>query len=241
MQSSSEVGKVGGRNTRDVRRRRPGGARSRQDRQDRKGASRLPRSAGGIPRRNDPLLPALDPHYRRPIDFSEERHRRGSHRPGRLLSLLPALRARHRRELLSIATHARAAQANSRRQPTPDSSASAPNIASSFWSSMDDDFNTGGAIGDLFELVRTLNKFVETERLEDPAHRQPAKVDRVEGRCECFPRADGDVGPVPQAGGHEGLDRRRADQFVDGAADSTPGRSPQVEELRPRRSRSASR
>ena len=31
---------------------------------------------------------------------------------------------------------------------------------------MDDDFNTGGAVGDLFELVRTLNKFADDEKLE---------------------------------------------------------------------------
>ena len=31
---------------------------------------------------------------------------------------------------------------------------------------MDDDFNTGGAVGVLFELVRTLNKFVDEQKLE---------------------------------------------------------------------------
>ena len=36
---------------------------------------------------------------------------------------------------------------------------------------MDDDFNTGGAIGDLFELVRLLNKQIEEQQLENPATR----------------------------------------------------------------------
>ena len=31
---------------------------------------------------------------------------------------------------------------------------------------MDDDFNTGGAIGELFDLVRTLNKFCDDAGLE---------------------------------------------------------------------------
>jgi cysteinyl-tRNA synthetase len=31
---------------------------------------------------------------------------------------------------------------------------------------MDDDFNTGGAIGVLFELVGTINRFMDDERLE---------------------------------------------------------------------------
>ena len=47
---------------------------------------------------------------------------------------------------------------------------------SRFLEAMDDDFNTGGAIGDLFELVRRLNKFIEDEKLESPAERAPAKI-----------------------------------------------------------------
>jgi len=37
----------------------------------------------------------------------------------------------------------------------------------SFLEKMDDDFNTGGAISDLFELARLLNKFVDQNQLED--------------------------------------------------------------------------
>ncbi len=33
---------------------------------------------------------------------------------------------------------------------------------------MDDDFNTGGAIGCLHELLTTLNRFADAERLDDP-------------------------------------------------------------------------
>jgi cysteinyl-tRNA synthetase len=40
---------------------------------------------------------------------------------------------------------------------------------------MDDDFNTGAAIGDLFELLRDLNKFIDQHNLEDSAARsEPA-------------------------------------------------------------------
>jgi cysteinyl-tRNA synthetase len=41
---------------------------------------------------------------------------------------------------------------------------------------MDDDFNTGAAIGDLFELVRVLNRFSDQHQLEDPDRREPAQV-----------------------------------------------------------------
>ncbi len=40
---------------------------------------------------------------------------------------------------------------------------------------MDDDFNTGGAVGVLFELVRTLNKFADDEKLEN-RQPQPAQL-----------------------------------------------------------------
>ena len=36
-----------------------------------------------------------------------------------------------------------------------------------FLEAMDDDFNTGGATGALFDLVRRLNKFVDDEKLEE--------------------------------------------------------------------------
>jgi cysteinyl-tRNA synthetase len=37
-----------------------------------------------------------------------------------------------------------------------------------FLECMDDDFNTGGAVGCLHELLTTLNRFADTERLDDP-------------------------------------------------------------------------
>jgi cysteinyl-tRNA synthetase len=48
-----------------------------------------------------------------------------------------------------------------------------------FLKSMDDDFNTGGAIGDLFELVRLLNKQIEDQHLEDPALRSEDALVRL--------------------------------------------------------------
>jgi cysteinyl-tRNA synthetase len=41
---------------------------------------------------------------------------------------------------------------------------------------MDDDFNTGAATSDLFELVRALNKFVDQHGLEDAVDRDAAKL-----------------------------------------------------------------
>jgi cysteinyl-tRNA synthetase len=41
---------------------------------------------------------------------------------------------------------------------------------------MDDDFNTGGAIADLFDLVRELNKYADQQKLEEIGDVKDAKV-----------------------------------------------------------------
>jgi cysteinyl-tRNA synthetase len=47
---------------------------------------------------------------------------------------------------------------------------------------MDDDFNTGGAVSILFELVGSLNRLADTKRLEDPATRdETARAEFAEG------------------------------------------------------------
>jgi cysteinyl-tRNA synthetase len=47
---------------------------------------------------------------------------------------------------------------------------------------MDDDFNTGGATGVLFDLVTSLNKLADSAKLEDPAASDPgAKAEFIEG------------------------------------------------------------
>ena len=37
---------------------------------------------------------------------------------------------------------------------------------------MDDDFNTGAAVSDLFELARLLNRFIDSQQLEEPNRRE---------------------------------------------------------------------
>jgi cysteinyl-tRNA synthetase len=45
-----------------------------------------------------------------------------------------------------------------------------------FTDAMDDDFNTGSAIGTLFDLLRQINKFVDTQRMEVAAQPSPADL-----------------------------------------------------------------
>ena len=49
----------------------------------------------------------------------------------------------------------------------------------SFLEKMDDDFNTGGAASELFELLRHLNRFVDQQGLEDAAKREPQAVEEL--------------------------------------------------------------
>ncbi len=46
-------------------------------------------------------------------------------------------------------------------------------LRQSFLEKMDDDFNTGGAVSDLFELARTINRYVDENKLEEQAKRTP--------------------------------------------------------------------
>ncbi len=49
-------------------------------------------------------------------------------------------------------------------------------LRESFLTKMDDDFNTGGATGDLFEIARSMNRFIDGEQLEEAAKRTPENI-----------------------------------------------------------------
>ena len=50
-------------------------------------------------------------------------------------------------------------------------------LRNSFLEKMDDDFNTGGAVSDLFELARTINRHIDEQKLEEASKRTPAALD----------------------------------------------------------------
>ncbi len=54
--------------------------------------------------------------------------------------------------------------------------AAAANRRDSFLAKMDDDFNSGAAVSDLFQLARELNRFADTAKLEDPKSRTDSAV-----------------------------------------------------------------
>jgi cysteinyl-tRNA synthetase len=163
MQASNEVGKVGGRTTREE------GASDHIAQE----AGKLGKSKGAAPfadllERHAPetiRFFLLSTHYRRPIDFSE----------GRIEEVHTGLEQFYR----FFKRYERIAHKNfydlpyaAERSQGLIQDTSHPTLAqiaalrSRFLEAMDDDFNTGGAVGDLFELVRTLNKFADDEKLE---------------------------------------------------------------------------
>ncbi len=163
MQASNEVGKVGGRNTRET-------ATGDQAAQE---AGKMGKSKGAsafseLLKRHAPetiRFFLLSTHYRRPIDYSETRieevntgleqfyrfFKRYERITGESFYSLPAIAQRTEGEF-DAAGNATLAQVAAHRHH--------------FLEAMDDDFNTGGAVADLFELVRTLNKFADDEKLE---------------------------------------------------------------------------
>jgi len=168
MQAAGEVGKVGGRATREA------GDTSDLDASAQE-AGKMGKSKGASAFRD--LLkqyPAetirfflLSTQYRRPIFYSEEQlekigssldtfyrfFKRYQRVTGESFYDLPV--PANRQAATAAASHDPAlAEVNQRRQR--------------FLEQMDDDFNTGGAIGDLFELLRALNRYVDTEKLENP-------------------------------------------------------------------------
>lgn len=106
----------------------------------------------------------LSSHYRRPIDYSNDRLdelERGLQAFRNLFERFARVTGRSYFDL----------DAPTRRDDTAASPSSIPEVAElrqRFLDAMDDDFNTGGAIGALFDLVRVLNRFADQERLESP-------------------------------------------------------------------------
>jgi cysteinyl-tRNA synthetase len=115
----------------------------------------------------------LSSHYRRPIDFG----------PTRLAEIERGLqtfyRAFERFEELTGEPFDRLAAPSRRQEPEPDGSPLIQEIAEHrlrFLDAMDDDFNTGGALGELFEIAHALNRYAHQSGLE-PAHARAGQVD----------------------------------------------------------------
>lgn len=163
MQASSEIGKVGGKHTK---------AAAENDLESQE-SGKISKSKGSAPFRD--LLaqfPAetirfflLSSHYRRPIDFSLER----ISGVGTGLETFYRFFKRYSRITRDdfYKTSVPLLRAEGEFDPQNDALLKAVHEhRRKFLEFMDDDFNTGGAVGVLFDLLRILNKYVDDEKLE---------------------------------------------------------------------------
>ena len=163
MQASSEVGKVGGRAT-----------RAAQGDVDAQEAGKISKSKGSnafsemlkeFPAETIRFF-LLSTHYRRPIDFSEERIRQVGTGLEAFYRFFKRYERITGRSVYQIEPPTKRADG----ELTPGDDPLLMAVAGErnrFLEAMDDDFNTGGATGVLFDLVRKLNKFVDDEKLEE--------------------------------------------------------------------------
>jgi cysteinyl-tRNA synthetase len=95
---------------------------------------------------------------------------------------------------------------------------------------MDDDFNTGGAIGVLYDLVRRLNKFCDDEKLEEPGRRDPAKAAALARGATAFRELALTLGlfrapPPQQPEGNDQLTGKLVELLIQVRADARKGKN----------------
>lgn len=173
MQASSEVGKVGGRTTRELT---PGDQAAQEAGKmgKSKGASAFRDLLREIPGETIRFF-LLSTHYRRPIDFSLERIDEVQRGLEKFYGFFTRYQRVTGRSFYELPPAARRAQGEFDPANNP-VRVQFRDDRQRFLESMDDDFNTGGAVGVLFDLLRTLNKFVDDEKLETPGQATAEKL-----------------------------------------------------------------
>jgi cysteinyl-tRNA synthetase len=171
LQAADEVGKVGGRATRaaaDI---------------DAQIANKISKSKGSAPFRE--LLQQfsaetirfflLATHYRRPVEYSEDRLRETAAALENFYRFFKRYELASGESYYAIVPPLRRAQGDF--EPGEDPLLKdVVHHRNRFLDAMDDDFNTGGAMGDVFELLRRLNKYIDDEKLERKESQTPAKL-----------------------------------------------------------------
>jgi cysteinyl-tRNA synthetase len=222
MQESSEVGKVGGRHTRPVE-----GDQAAQEQRKLAGSKgaqsflRLLDEEGFTGETIRFFL--LATHYRRPIDFSVQRIREVE----KGLETFYRFFKRYQRVTGASFYEIEAANRRSDGDFDPGDDPLLADVADQrtrFLEAMDDDFNTGGATGVLFDLVRRLNKFVDDQKLEEEEARDADKLARLNRAATTLRELSGTLGlfrqPVEEASSSgDQLGARLLDLLVEIRAD----------------------
>lgn len=133
----------------------------------------------------------LQTHYRSPIDMgSWEKDETGKPKPlpGGMLAAKAAYDTfiRFSERVKRITGHTLtelAAQPPNAAAPRPTMTVTDATVYRRFLDYMDDDFNTGGAVGVLFEIVGNLNKLADRAKLEDPANAELGQLAMFRESC----------------------------------------------------------
>lgn len=213
MQASNEIGKVGGRATREAGEQAPSDDASAQE------AGKLGKSKGASPFRD--LLRRfsgetirfflLSTHYRRPIDFGEDRISEIEKGLDSFYRLFARLRRVTGKDFYDRAAAATRAKGDFDAGDDP-FLIQMGELRSRFLDAMDDDFNTGGAIGALFDLNRAINRQIDAENLE-AAGAEPTRLAAVGRAADVLKELTAVLGlfrrppPTPK-GDDEGLTTR---------------------------------
>lgn len=195
MQASSEIGKLGGRKTRDAEESPEVGNLASQE------AGKISKSKGSGAFR-DMLKDfagqtirffVLSTHYRRPIDFSAERIRQVETGLETFTRFFKRFQRVTGESFYTLDFPADRAAGDAAVQAFSGEFLSALRAKrNDFLAAMDDDFNTGGAIGELFEIVRGLNRFVDENKLEAAAN--PALVAELKSGARVLRELAGTLG-----------------------------------------------
>ena len=232
MQASDEVGKVGGRKTKeaDTTQAAAGDLQSQEAGKisKSKGSSAFSEMLQRIEAETIRFF-LLSTHYRRPIDFSEARIQQvgtGLDTFYRFFKRYERVTGRSFYDVEVIATREQGDFEPGDNPLLADPLlADVAKLRGRFLESMDDDFNTGGATGDLFELVRRLNKFVDDEKLETSTKGKTAQVEALQRGTKTLRELAVALGlfrapPVEKAGGSDELTSKLLDLFIEIRADA---------------------
>jgi cysteinyl-tRNA synthetase len=174
LQRPSETGKLGGRNTRAAEGDGDIQAQIDEKVSKSKGANAFSELLKRFPAETIRYF-LLSTHYRRPIEFSDEQiadKQKALEQFYRFFARFGRIAGQSFYDVPPITDRARGDF-----DPGADATLGAVReYRQQFIEAMDDDFNSGGATGTLFELLRRLNNFCETEKLDEPAHRDAGKL-----------------------------------------------------------------
>jgi len=183
MAAASEVGKLGGRKTTAKAEDAPADAEPSADEQE---AAKISKSTGASAFRD--MLVNFSPesirffllstHYRRPIAFSEERIREVETGLEAFYRFFKSYERVTGESFYSIDAPL-TREAGDIATSECDFITQVAELRGKFLDSMDDDFNTGGAVGELFDIVRALNKYIGDKQLEDEKNVTDRRLDAL--------------------------------------------------------------